>query len=429
VLRSSSSWDVPAADGRPRTMIVATPYREGAALATAREAAKESVLERFYTSLYTGGLLERLPPRLGGRARTESMRRAFQEIPSEVVATRGSGAEALSVLVRRTPLPRDWASGLMYFAKARFDAGVAHRLAHDDSEIVFGMFASSSRSFAAAKKAGKTTVLNFVNSHPHIHNTLLRELAGAPPDSHELLPEWVVAAVDRELDLADLVLVPSRFVVRQLLNRGVAAERLRLIPYGVDLSVFAARPGLRKAREALQLRCLFVGHISYRKGVRFLVEAAARLDPDSFRFDLVGPMVSPEVLNGAPASVQWHGAVAHEQLREIMHAADVCVLPSVEDSYGLVALEAMACGLPVIVSANCGVSESVSEGVAGLIVPAADPDALANALAGLRDDPELRATLGFEASRTARSGPSWEEYGREVLRVCGLLPSTAAAAP
>jgi glycosyltransferase involved in cell wall biosynthesis len=407
-------------------MIVATPYREGAALATAREAAKAGLLDRYYTTLYTGSLLEHLPGRLAGPLRTESMRRAFPGIPSQVITTRGSGAEALSVLVRRTPLPREWASSLMYFAKARFDAGVARRLAQDKSEIVFGMFASASRSFAAAKKARKTSVLNFVNSHPHVRNTLLCELGGAPPDSHELVPESVVTEVDRELDLADLVLVPSRFVVRQLLDRGVEAERIRLIPYGVDPSLFAARSGLRTDRASAHLRCLFVGHISYRKGIRFLVEAAARLDPDSFRFDLIGPMVSPDVLRGAPASMQWHGAVPHEQLREKMHAADVLVLPSIEDAYGLVALEAMACGLPVIVSANCGVSEVVGDGAAGLIVPPADPDALADALGRLRDDADLRATLGFEASRTAHSGPSWEDFGRDVLRVCGLPPPTCA---
>lgn len=407
-------------------MIVATPYREGAALATAREAARAGVLQRFCTTLYSGHLLEHLPGRLNGRIRVEVKRRSFAGIPSALVATRGSGSEALAVFVRRAPLPREWASSLMYFAKARFDAGVAHRLAHEDAEVFFGMFAASARSFAAAKGTGKRTVLNFVNSHPEVHNTLLRDLAGAPPDSHELIPPSVETSVNRELEVADLVLVPSRFVERQLRKRGVGAERIKLIPYGVDSSLFAARSGgLRAEREPRQLRCLFVGQISYRKGVRSLVEAAARLDPGSFRFDLVGPMVSPDVLSGAPASVHWHGAAAHEQLREIMHAVDVFVLPSVEDAYPLVTLEAMACGLPVIVTANCGTSEFVSDGCTGLIIPPADGDALALALDRLRDDPDLRTTLGFEGARAARSGPSWEEYGRAVLRVCGLLPSAS----
>ena len=120
-----------------------------------------------------------------------------------------------------------------------------------------------------------------------------------------------------------------------------------------------------RATSQAKLRCLFVGQVCHRKGVRFLLEAARRLAGLPVTFTLVGPLRSPELMSHLPANVRWKGSQGHQQIADEMRGADVLLLPSLEDAFGLVTMEAMASGLPVVVSDHCGSSELVADGAAG----------------------------------------------------------------
>jgi glycosyltransferase involved in cell wall biosynthesis len=135
------------------------------------------------------------------------------------------------------------------------------------------------------------------------------------------------------------------------------------------------------------LRVLFLGQVILRKGIQYLIEAAKLLKDESIHFDVVGPIgISEEALKSAPPNMTFHGSVTRDRTREFYESADLFVLPTLSDGFALTQLEAMAHGLPVIATPNCG--EVVTDGVDGLIVPAGDPMALAEAFQLLIQDPE-----------------------------------------
>ena len=250
-----------------------------------------------------------------------------------------------------------------------------------------------------------------MNSHPRVHNAKL-DAAGAPQDSSEYIPPRIVRRVEAELERADPVLVPSTFVAGQLLREGIPSDRLAMIRYGVDPVRIRATP--TSVSVSGTLGCLFVGQISWRKGIRVLLNAARELI-GAADFTLVGPVVSPEVLRDRPSNVALKKTLSHQELRREYQRADVFVLPSIEDAYPLVTLEALASGLPVIVSDGAGSSEAMTDDRNGIVVRAGDAGALAEAIRTMRNA-ERRAALGVAGRELVEGAYSWNEYSARVLR-------------
>ena len=105
----------------------------------------------------------------------------------------------------------------------------------------------------------------------------------------------------------------------------------------------------------------------------------------------------------------------HSDVAAIMRASDIFVLPSIEDSYGLVVVEAMASGLPTIVSDHVGASEVIEPGITGLVVPAGDDEALASAIRRLADDAGFRFRIARAARERVSAEGSWSRYGADAI--------------
>lgn len=210
----------------------------------------------------------------------------------------------------------------------------------------------------------------------------------------------VVHHVERAVDLrgADLVVAVSEATARGL---GVPAVR---IPPGFHPLGVASEPRER-AREFL-----FVGTLTPRKGVDHLLRAWARLPRGAAHLRVVGGSDGDyrrrvlEPLAGG-LDVGFEGRVSRGRLAELYATSDVLVLPSLQEGFGIVALEAMSCGLAVVASRVDSLPDLV--GPAGLLVPPADPGALAEALQRLLETPGLRARLG-DIGRRRASEWSWE---------------------
>jgi len=400
-------------------LTVASPYRENAVLAIARSAAANATLRNFYTTLYLAhwqSIAQRLPL-VGSRLAIELGRRTFAGIPMERIDSAATGSELVHVAARRLIGQRHpaVAAALMYRVKARFDARVAARLIRERPDAFVGMFGASQECFRSVQRYGGLAVLNFVNSHPAEHNRYLLELAGAPQRHHELIPDWVARRVEAELALADLVLVPSQFVAKQLVAHGTPMKKIAMLPYGVNLDAFFPAPARPKSPQ--MLTCLYVGQISHRKGIRFLLEAARHCADLALRFRLIGPVVSPELLRDLPPNVVYDGVSLPGGVPEAMRQADLFVLPTIEDACALVVLEAMACALPVVTTTNNGSGELIENGRDGLIVETGDSAALTSAFRRLVAQPDLRNALGAAARQKVQDAHSWESYGESVLAI------------
>jgi glycosyltransferase involved in cell wall biosynthesis len=144
---------------------------------------------------------------------------------------------------------------------------------------------------------------------------------------------------------------------------------------------------------------LFLGQVILRKGIQYLIEAARLLKEEAIHFDVVGAIgISDEAVASAPSNMTFHGPVSRDRTEEFYRSADLFVLPTLSDGFALTQLEAMAHGLPVIATPNCG--EVVSDGVDGLIVPASDANALAEAFQLLIQDPaKLEAMSAATAAK------------------------------
>lgn len=225
--------------------------------------------------------------------------------------------------------------------------------------------------------------------------------------------------VERELAeyaAADLIVTGSSHAARSFLAQGVVADKVVVNPYGVDLSHFhpSAAP-----RSHGNLRVLFVGSVGVRKGVPWLVEAMAAL-PKPWQLHLVGP-VEPgfdAVLRRLNLErVVLRGPLPGSALPDEFRAADIFCLPSVEEGFGMVILQAMASGLPVVASTATGGSDIGVPGDDLMLVPPADRRGLSEALAALASDPQTRLAMGARARACVAAGFGWADYGRRAVAV------------
>lgn len=241
---------------------------------------------------------------------------------------------------------------------------------------------------------------------------------------------------------ADRVIASTRTDGAHLeLYYGAEGSRIRVVPCGVDLERF--RPGPRdEARRALgfgdEAIALFVGRIQQLKGIEILLSAGALLaerqrrgEAPPFRLVIVGGRPSadddPEAREiqrlkelaislGIGDRVLWVGAVEHEELTRYYQAADVTVMPSTYESFGLVAVESMACGTAVVASRVGGLQATVEDGRTGYLLESRDPALYAERILELFTHPTLRQRFG-EAGRRRAERFGWGRVAAQLLEL------------
>lgn len=222
-----------------------------------------------------------------------------------------------------------------------------------------------------------------------------------------------------ELQLADILLSPSSFVTESLrLYPELSTKLIIRVNWpllGQDLRL--TKP--RKAPVGRPLHVLFVGGVGLCKGVMYLVAALEHLNPTFYEARLVGGIALPEpLLERCKSVAQVLGNLPFNQIRKQYLWADVFVLPSLSEGRARATIEAMAAGLPVIVTENTGAP--VEDGVNGLIVPIRNSEAILDALQRLATDRLLYESVSAEALRTAR-GMTLERYTNELEAVLRRL--------
>ncbi len=181
----------------------------------------------------------------------------------------------------------------------------------------------------------------------------------------------------------DFVLSPSRYVTQSFLDRGFQPEQILRTVYPVDLSLF--RPAATPRPKGRPLTLINTGSLSLRKGTPYLLEAfqIVRRRHPSARL-LLTRVIQSEVRSVLDRfrdlPIEWAPALPHEQLAERLRGADLFVLPSLEEGLVRTALEAMACGLPAILTPHCGANDYIEPGRNGEVVPIRDPQATAEAM-------------------------------------------------
>jgi glycosyltransferase involved in cell wall biosynthesis len=250
--------------------------------------------------------------------------------------------------------------------------------------------------------------------------------------------------IERELvrDVDRLVATCSDEVF-ELLRLGGRRRKISVVPCGVDLDVF--HPGAAsEPRPAGRHRIVSVGRLVERKGIGNVITAMGLLrdggGPDTELVVAGGPEAAgldsdPTVRRlrvlaaeaGVADRVEFRGRVGRRELPALLRSADLAVCVPWYEPFGIVPLEAMACGVPVIGSAVGGIVDTVVDGQTGLHVPPRRPDLVADALAALLPDVERRTAFGRAAAARARGRYSWDRVASLTLQAYDdLLPFPSA---
>lgn len=302
-----------------------------------------------------------------------------------------------------------------------FDRYTAFRL--PDCHVFSGLSSSALNTGIKAKLRGAKYVCDRGSSHILFQDRLLREEFDRHGIRFSGIDRRIIEREQAEYEVADVITVPSTFALRSFLAEGVQEQKMRLIPYGVDMSRFypVGRPDDRV------FDVLFAGMVSVRKGVLDLLRAFDLFAHPKKRLTIVG---SPSAelkdkihkIESSRADIRVLGHVPQSELPQYMSRAHVMVLPSIEEGLALVQAQAMACGCPIIASTNTGAEDLFANGVEGFIVPIRDPGAIAHSLQKLADDRQLRERMSAAALLKVRRIGGWDHYGEQMYRLfCDLV--------
>jgi glycosyltransferase involved in cell wall biosynthesis len=294
-------------------------------------------------------------------------------------------------------LTQRWASEGASFGK--FAAKCFDKARLGPGHSVIGYTAANLEQLIMAKNKGAKALHVQVDPGLSWYETRRQEQL-AYPEAEELAPmpsAEFIERISREWQQADKVIVHSEHSRAALLAQGVDASRCVVIPPAFKSSI---TPVARRPDPSRPFRVLFVGNHCLAKGYHVFVDAA-RKSGKGFEFISVGSQtLKSGYLEEASRHVTILGPKSQSGVREQMEKADVLVFPTLSDGFGLVQLEAMAAGLPVIATACCG--EVVQGGINGRIVPPRDATAIVTALRELREDPSQYEQFSHAASERAR---------------------------
>ena len=232
----------------------------------------------------------------------------------------------------------------------------------------------------------------------------------------------------RILQRAERIVATCSDEVFELIRLGGDVHKIRVVPCGVNVRNFSP-DGPTEPRESGRHRIVVVSRLVERKGVGNVVAALGDLpevelviaggaprerlheDAEAVRLLRIAKAI------GVEERVSFRGRLERHEVPPLLRSADVVVSVPWYEPFGIVPLEAMACGVPVVAASVGGLIDTVLDGVTGIHVPPRRPDATAAAVRRLLDDPELRARLGAAGAARVRQLYTWERVGDAILNV------------
>ena len=287
--------------------------------------------------------------------------------------------------------------------------------------VLVSMSSGGLHSGTRMRRLGGYYICDRASSHIRYQDEILREEYRRWNTEFEGVDPRVVQKEEAEYQAADVVALPSDFCYRSFVAKGVAPEKLRVIPYGGRLDRFSpvAQP------EPESFTVLFVGGVSIRKGVPYLLEAFKALKHPNKKLKIIGAVQDEmrEILRSQPLeNVSFLGIVPNADLAKHYSTADVMVLPSLEEGLAYVMAEAMACGCPVIASVNTGAENLFTHEQEGFIVPIRSTSALIEGMEAIAQDQARTAQMRKQARRRIESLGGYDRYGTQFADLLNQLP-------
>ncbi len=337
-------------------------------------------------------------------------------------------------LLGRAPVDLPWlADELGYRNALAFDRYTTHHLRrliaqHQRPDALIAISGSSLRAGQLLQQHGGLFLCDRGSTHQRFQQEIVSEeyarwnIARPVSDPRDTVREEAI------YNAADAITVPSTAAKRSFIQMGIPAPKVHVVPYGVRLENFA--PTATPPQN--EFNVLFAGAIGLRKGVPYLLQAFAALQYPHKRLRLAGAVqedLRPLLTHLPTENVDFLGPLPQPELAALMRRSHVLVLPSIEEGLALVQAQAMACGCPVLCSANTGGEDLFTDGQEGFIVPIRDTPALTTRLQQLADNPTLHQQMRSAALHRVQQLGGWQTYGdRWEALLINLLKAREEAA-
>jgi glycosyltransferase involved in cell wall biosynthesis len=367
--------------------------------------AQAGMLEVFYTDIHAGDW----PVQLGLSWWPKAMR------PKSVQRLLGRRLPAVLAHTTRT-VP--FAAIRCLITNSDIEPPIRRALERDGFGAANALYTLSNGDIEVVRKARRAGlfVVHEQILNPDVGRILHEERERFPGIEPQEPLDQITADERRDIDQwqeAQLLLAPSEFVREGMIRMGADQDKIAIVEYGLP------KEWLDTVSEPVRGRVLYAGTVGLRKGAHYLAHAKRMLDAKGIQTEvrIVGPVHSSIVEHPAFQGPIYCGQVPRTRMAEEFRRADVFVLPTISDSFALVHLEALACGVPVITTPNCG--SLVRDGLDGFIVPIRDAKMLAERIEQILTDRSLRKRMSENAR--ARAGQfTWELYGERLISAVSM---------
>lgn len=410
-------------------VIVAHPHQQHSfQLATALE--NEGKLYRYITTVYNkqGSFTEKLIPYLRGANKEKAVRRVCKDLPDQKVVQIGEifGLFYL-LLMRLCKNDKRIMNPYNRLVGRYFGWRVANYAIKHDVNAVIGYDSECGYMFEVLKKkapsivrimdvsaANKLYMKEIYEKDMKISPDFAGRLKKEQCDLFSRNSKKILYQIKEEIDCTQYFLVPSTFVMKSLAYSGVKKEQMLLCPYGVNTRKFSAVSEKKRNRDK-SLNVIYVGGVKELKGISYLLKAFQQISPDIAKLTIVGAVnLQDEDIRPYLSNVKFTGTVIHEKVPELLQESDVFVFPSLGEGFALSALEAAACGLPLIISENSGVNDAMTQGIQGFIIPIESVEEIKNKVLWFYENKEKIKEMGEAAQLMAREY-TWDKYYQNVV--------------
>ncbi len=306
----------------------------------------------------------------------------------------------------------------------RYDR-LAARSVPADADIAVAWSGMALHTLRHAKKSGAITILERNSTHIQFQDEILQEEYSRFGMRAQLADPRMVERELEEYAFADYVCLPSSFAQRSFLAKGVDPKKVFTVPFGVALEQFEPAEADRGT-----FRIVHCGALSIRKGVHYLLQAFHELKLPGAELWLIGQPsaeIQPFLEKYASPGIKLRGTFPQAELRHEYARCSVFCMASIEEGFGMVISQAMACGLPAIVTENTAGHDLVRDGVDGYVIPIRDVEALKSRILALYENRELAREMGLSARRRIESGCTWDHYGERLVAEYSSIVGMARA--
>ncbi len=286
---------------------------------------------------------------------------------------------------------------------------------NDEADVLLGLSGVALNSGKKILSKDKIFVCERASSHIVYQDNILADEYKALNREYRRNHNKIIEDELKEYEMADMILVPSNFVKKTFDKK--IMHKVNVINFGVNTQNFFKDNKIKKSQKYFDV--LFVGGISIRKGLHYLIEAFNKLKQKNKRLHIVGDHTFDKNFfekKFKDEKIIYYGHINHLKLNELYNKAHVFVLPSIEEGFATVILQAAAAGCPIIASENTGATEFIQNNKIGYTTPIRDPIAITDKLETLSENRNLIDEFSFNATKTMKQN-TWSDYVDQLDRL------------